>query len=330
MTAPATAAGRDTPVWLRFAILGALALLPPAAEAVGQPYLVDVFARVMIFAIAAVSLDLLLGFGGLVSFGHAAFVGVGAYAAGILNHHGIESGFVQFPAALAAAALFSLAIGAVCVRTSGVYFIMITLAFAQMLFYLGVSLEPYGGDDGMPYYASTLVEPIDLYDVHQLYYLTFAALAGVLLLLGRLVNARFGMAVRGTRSNERRMRAVGFPTYRYKLACFVVSGTLCGLAGILFAHQSGFVSPNVMHWTRSGELIVMVILGGMGTLYGAVVGAAAYLLLEGYLPELLEAVSPGWGEHWQLVFGPLLILVVLYARRGLLGLAAGFGGRRDG
>ena len=329
MNPPADGASR-TPPWLRLALLALLAVLPPVAHALDQPYLVDVFARIMVFAIAAVSLDLLIGYAGLVSFGHAAFIGVGAYAAGILNHHGIESGFVQFPVALSASALIALAIGSISVRTGGVYFIMITLAFAQMLFYLGISLEAYGGDDGMAYFPSTLVEPIDLYEVTHLYYFTFAVLALVLLFLGRLVNARFGMAVRGIRSNERRMAAIGFPTYRYKLACFVISGTLCGLSGILFAHLTSYVSPNIMHWTRSGELIVMVVLGGMGTLWGALLGAAGYLLLEGYLPELMDGVGDGYGEHWMIVFGPILILVVLYARGGLLGLLRGLTGRRDG
>jgi branched-chain amino acid transport system permease protein len=293
-----------------------LAVVPVVAGALNQPFYLDLFRRVMIFALAALSLDLILGFGGMVSFGHAAYLGIGAYAVAIPAVHGIHSGFVQWPLAIFASALVALAIGAVSLRTSGVYFIMITLAFAQMLYYLGVSLETYGGDDGMRLAArSTFGGLIDLRDPYVFYYLVFALLVAVLVVTQRLVNARFGMVIRAARSNAARARAVGFPEFRYKLVAFTMAGAICGLAGGLLANQTEYVSPGFMHWTRSGEIMVMVILGGMGTLFGPVLGAMAYLLLE----DVLSA----WTVHWQLILGPLLLLVVLYARRGLFGLVGG-------
>jgi branched-chain amino acid transport system permease protein len=296
--------------------LAVLAVVPVVAGALNQPFYLDLFRRVMIFALAALSLDLILGFGGMVSFGHAAFLGIGAYAVAIPAVHGIHSGFVQWPLAIFASALLALAIGAVSLRTSGVYFIMITLAFAQMLYYLGVSLETYGGDDGMRLAArSTFGGLIDLRNPYVFYYLVFALLVAALVVTHRLVNARFGMVIRAARSNAARARAVGFPEFRYKLVAFTMAGAMCGLAGGLLANQTEYVSPGFMHWTRSGEIMVMVILGGMGTLFGPVLGAMAYLLLE----DVLSA----WTVHWQLILGPLLLLVVLYARRGLFGLVGG-------
>jgi branched-chain amino acid transport system permease protein len=293
--------------------LGALALVPVLASALNQPFYLDLFRRIMIFALAAMSLDLILGFGGMVSFGHAAYLGVGAYAVAIPAVHGIQSGFVQWPLAVATSALIALVIGAISIRTSGVYFIMITLAFAQMLYYLGISIEAYGGDDGLRLpVRSTFAGLIDLYDPYVFYYVVLAILLLALVFGHRLVGARFGMVIRAVRSNEARTRAVGFPTFRYKLTAFVLAGGLAGLAGALLANQTEYVSPSFMHWTRSGEIMVMVILGGMGTLVGPVLGAVAYLLLE----DLLSA----WTVHWQMILGPILLLVVLYARRGLAGL----------
>jgi branched-chain amino acid transport system permease protein len=296
--------------------LAVLAVVPIVAGALNLPFYLDLFRRVMIFALAALSLDLILGFGGMVSFGHAAYLGIGAYAVAIPAVHGIHSGFVQWPLAILASALVALAIGAVSIRTSGVYFIMITLAFAQMLYYLGVSLETYGGDDGMRLAArSTFAGLIDLRNPYVFYYLVFVVLIAALVVTHRLVNARFGMVIRAARSNAARARAVGFPEFRYRLVAFTMAGALCGLAGGLLANQTEYVSPGFMHWTRSGEIMVMVILGGMGTLFGPVLGAMAYLILE----DVLSA----WTVHWQLILGPLLLLVVLYARRGLFGLVGG-------
>lgn len=305
-----------------FLVIGlvVLVLLPQVAMALDEPFYVDLFARIMIFAIAAMSLDLILGFGGMVSFGHAVYLGVGAYAVGVLSFHGIDNGLLQVVVAVVASALVSLGIGAISLRTTGVYFIMITLAFSQMLYFFGISLETYGGDDGMPTNRSEFFGAIDLYADNSLYYLVLGTLLVFLYLTSRLVRSRFGMVIRGSRSNERRMRALGFPTYRYKLAAFVLAGTMCGVAGALMANLTEFVTPEFSHWTRSGELMIMVIMGGMGTLFGPVIGATAFLLLEEYLPSIMDAVIADSGIHWQIVLGPILIFLVLFARRGILGL----------
>ena len=304
-------------------VLAALALVPAVAAAADSPFYVGLFARIMIFAIAALSLDLILGYGGLVSFGHAAYLGIGAYAVGILSFHGIANGLVHFAAALCAAAVAALVIGFVSLRTSGVYFIMITLAFSQMVYFLGISLNQYGGDDGLNIRRhSDFGSLVDLDDATTLYYLVWALLLMFLVLGSRLVRSRFGVLLEGTRSNERRMIALGFPTFRYKLTAFVIAGAVCGVAGALFANLTLFVSPSIMHWTRSGEILMMVILGGIGTLFGPVLGAAAYLLLESVLSR--------WSEHWQAVLGPFLILVVLFSKSGLLGLLGIAPRRPDG
>lgn len=303
----------------------ALAVLPPAAAALDESFLIGLFTRIFIYALAAVSLDLILGFGGMVSFGHSAYFGAGAYVVGILSFHaadggspagwsslaGLESALTAWPLAAAAAAVLALLVGAVSLRTSGMYFIMITLAFAQMLYYFFVSLEAYGGDDGLGIGRRNRVPGLDLENETVFYYVCLAVLAVFLLLGRRLVHSRFGMVLQGCKENEQRMQALGFPVYRYKLAGFVLAGAVAGLAGALMANYMGFVSPGLMHWTVSGEIMVMVILGGMGTLMGPVVGAAALLLLE-------EALS-AYMEHWMVVLGPLLVLVVLFARYGVWG-----------
>jgi branched-chain amino acid transport system permease protein len=306
--------------WVLGSGLLLLALVPPVAGVLDQPFYLDLFRRIMIFAIAAVSLDLILGYGGMVSFGHAAYLGIGAYAVGILAVHGVQSGFVQWPLAVLASALAALVIGTVSLRTSGVYFIMITLAFAQMLYYLGISIEAYGGDDGMPLpVRSRFAGPLDLRNGYVFYYLVLALLVLFLVLGHRLVHARFGMVIRAARSNERRTQAIGFPTFRYRLVAFAVAGAMCGLAGALLANQTEYLTPSFMHWTRSGEILFMVILGGMGTLFGPVLGALVLLLLEDVLSSLTV--------HWQIILGPFLVLVVLFARRGLYGAVTGDGGR---
>jgi branched-chain amino acid transport system permease protein len=292
-----------------------LALVPPVAALFNQPFYVDLFRRIMIFAIAALSLDLILGYGGMVSFGHAAYLGIGAYAVGIPAFHGLENGFVHLGLAILGSGLAALVIGAICLRTSGVYFIMITLAFAQMLYYLGISLETYGGDNGMRLAARSRFGPVDLTSPASFYYVVLVILLVVLILGRRLADARFGLVIHAVRSNEPRARAIGFSTYRYKLTAFVIAGAVCGLAGALLANQTEYITPDFMHWTRSGEIMFMVILGGMGTLIGPVVGALVLLLLE----DLLSA----WTVHWQIILGPFLVVVVLFAKRGLYGLLPG-------
>jgi branched-chain amino acid transport system permease protein len=302
------------------ALLVALALLPVYVQLSNDQFTLTLFTRIVILALAAVSLNLLIGYGGMMSFGHAAYLGIGGYAVGMLAFEHVYSGFVQWPVALAASALFALVIGALSLRTRGVYFIMITLAFAQMAYYVIAGIARYGGDDGLTIYKrSQFFWPIDLTNKVQFYYICLALLYGTIYLVWRFVNSRFGMAIQGARSNETRMRAIGFPTYRYKLTCFVIAGTLCGLAGALLANQADFVSPSMMYWTRSGDLIIMVVLGGMGSPVGAVFGAVALLVLE-------EALS-GITEYWQIILGPLLLLVVLFARGGIDGLLLTLGRR---
>jgi branched-chain amino acid transport system permease protein len=303
---------RDPRIALIAALLIFLALLPVYVMTGGNNFLLSLFTRIIILALAATSLNLILGYGGMVSFGHAVYIGIGGYVVGILAKEGIPSGFIQWPLALVVSALFALVIGALSLRTRGVYFIMITLAFAQMLYYVAVSLDRYGADDGLTIYRRSQFGPLNLSNKIVFYYLCLALLLAVIFLVARLVNSRFGMVIRGATSNERRMRAIGFPMFRYRLACFVIAGTLCGLAGILLANHTDFVSPAMMHWTRSGDLIVMVVLGGMGSTFGPLIGAVALLVLE-------EALS-GVTEYWQIILGPLLLLIVLFARGGIDGL----------
>ena len=305
-------------------------LLPPAALLAEQSYVISLFSRIIIYAIAAVSLDLLLGYAGMISLGHAAFVGIGAYVVGILFFHasqmeplatfplllpGSENGLLVLPAAVIISALFALVIGAFCLRTRGLHFIMITLAFAQMIYYFFVSLEKYGGADGLPLYSRSSLPALDLNSDPQFYYFCLGLLVLFLLLAKRLVGSRFGLMVRGGSNNERRLNALGISSYRYKLACFVIAGAGAGLAGGLLANQTEYVSPGLMHWTMSGELMVMVLLGGLGTLFGPVLGAAVFLLME----EVLAMYT----EHWMILMGPFLILVVLFAKRGIYGLITG-------
>jgi branched-chain amino acid transport system permease protein len=321
-------------------VLGALvlALFPYLGHVLGQTYLVSLVAKMLIFAIAAVSLDLILGYGGMVSFGHAAYIGLGAYAVAVFSIYGIDNGYLQLVCAIAGSALVALFIGAVSLRTSGVYFIMITLAFTQMLYYLGISLEPFGGDDGMNTRRSdfslkalgldfTLNDnlfvcekrvdkacKVDDRDGAAIYYAAYLALLAAVWFCRRLVGSRFGMVVRGAMSNPVRMQVVGYPIFRYRLTAFVIAGAICGVAGFLFANHQQYLSPVYMNWLRSGEILIMVILGGMGTIYGAVIGAIGLLTIE----ELLERYVGK--DYWQMVLGPLLVLLVLFANRGVYSL----------
>jgi branched-chain amino acid transport system permease protein len=299
-------------------LLAILALLPVYCALTGNYFALSLFTRIVILAMAAVSLNLIMGFGGMVSFGHAVYLGIGGYVVGILAKEGVGSGFLQWPLALVISGLFALAVGALSLRTRGVYFIMITLAFAQMAYYVASGLERYGGDDGLTLYKrSTFGGVIDLSNKTLFYYVCLALLLAVVYLVRRLANSRFGLVIQGVRSNERRMRAIGFPTFRYKLACFVISGVLCGLAGVLLANHTDFISPAIMQWTRSGDLIVMAVLGGMGSVMGPVIGAVTLLVLE----EALSRVT----EYWPIILGPLILLVVLFARGGIDGMLARLG-----
>ncbi len=314
----------------------ALFSLPFIAQAANQPFWVDLATRIVIYGIAAMSLDIILGYGGMVSLGHAMFLGIGAYSVGILTHHSFEgsavpflpgewtgsiSGFIHLPATIISSALLGLTIGLLSLRTVGVYFIMITLAFAQMVFFFMISLPTYGGEDGLNVWGRSELPGLDLSDSTTFYYVCFVLLLAFWFLVRRLVDSRFGGVLRGCKQNEQRLKALGYETLRYKLLAFTIAGAGAGLAGGLLANLTEFVGPGIMHWTKSGELIVMVLLGGMGTLIGPIFGSAALLLLE----EVLSAYT----EHWMIVLGPILLLVVLFARKGIYGFLAG-SGAKDG
>ncbi|MEO1609636.1 MAG: branched-chain amino acid ABC transporter permease [Pseudomonadota bacterium] len=301
-------------------VLAVLIVLPPLAFLMGQTFWLDVATRLVILSIAAVSLNLVLGYGGMISFGHAAFIGIGAYAVGIPSYHalygGFESaashnGFWHFALAIAVSAVFALITGAISLRTRGVHFIMITMAFGQMAFFAVLSLETYGGDDGLTIDTRSELPLISLDDPLQLYGFCLAMLFLALFMVHRIVNSRFGMVLQSARQNEERTCALGFNAYIYKLTAYVISGALCGVAGALLGNFTTFISPEMMDWTRSGELMFMVILGGAAHLFGPLIGTAVFLLLE----EVLSRFT----VHWHLPFGIMLVLAVLFMRGGLSG-----------
>jgi len=303
----ASAAARWTP-WLALALLGAFPLLAPA---LGLDFYVGFVRRALIFALAAAGLNFILGFGGMAALGHAGFIGVGAYALVALVNAGVDSAWILWPAAVALAAGVAALIGLVALRTRGVYFIMITLAFAQMLYFIAVSLRVYGGDDGYNLPARpTLGLGLDLAHEPTLYWVVLALFAGVMALLNRATLSRFGHALTGIRDNETRMQAMGYPVFRLRLAAFAIAPAIAGLAGALLVTNNSFVSPAVMHWTQSATLIVMVVIGGVGRRWGGPVGAGVWILLEEFTKQ--------YTDYWHLPLGVLLLLIVFLAPRGLV------------
>ena len=300
-------------VVLPAAMFAALAAVPLIAMALTRSYLIDLATRIMIFAIAALALDLLVGYAGLISFGHAAFIGIGAYAVGILSAHHVADALIALPAAVGGCVLFAAATGGICLRTTGAYFIMMTLAFGQMAFFVASSLAPYGGDNGLSLAGRNTVAGLTLLRSDRVFYYVVLGCLGVTFLICRsLVGSRFGRVLRGAQQNPTRMATIGFKVRRFQLVAYVISGAFGGLSGFLLANSAEFVSPAYMSWQRSGELIVMVILGGLGTLSGAMIGTAIYLFAE----EWLSGIT----ENWKVIFGPLLVLVVLFARGGIVGV----------
>lgn len=296
-------------------IFTALALLPLAASLSGNSHWLGLMTRVMALALAALSLDFILGIGGLVSFGHAAYIGLGGYVGGILAQHGLGDMLLSLPVTLLVTGLFAALTGAVCLRTKGVAFIMITLAFGQMAYFLAQALYAYGGDDGLTLAARATVAGLPLLAGRvAFYYIVLAALGLAFLLLRRIAASRFGRALQGARDNGERMASLGYDVFRIRLAAYVIAGMMAGVAGLLLANHTLFISPATMAWQRSGELIFMVIIGGLGSLWGAILGAGAFLLIE-------ESLS-GLTENWKALFGLLIMLFVLFARGGLTGLAA--------
>jgi branched-chain amino acid transport system permease protein len=300
---------------LPVALFAVLALAPLAAHFGASGYILALLTRTMILGLAAMSLDLLIGCGAMISFGHAAFIGIGAYAVGILSSQGIDDIFVQLAAALAVAAIFAFFTGAISLRTRGVYFIMITLAFGQMLYFLFTSLAAYGGDDGMSLSRSHVFGMPLLRNDVTLYYVAFALLLIFYIVMRAIVASRFGRVLRGIKDNPVRMEALGFAPYRYQLTAYVIAGMIAAVAGVELANLSEFVSPAYVSWQRSGDLIFMIVLGGLGSLHGAILGAAVFTLLAEFLSGLTE--------YWGMIFGPILIIVVLFARGGLASLFRG-------
>ncbi len=305
-----------------------LLLVAPLILAVtGQGFYLDLLTRILILAIAVASLNLLVGYAGMISLGHAAYIGIGAYSVGIPAYYEVYNGFIHLLVAVACSATFALITGAICLRTKGLYFILITLAFSQMLYFTLVSIDQYGADDGLVIHQrSQFTTWLSLDHATTLYYTVLFTLLLLLFAMHRLIHARFGRVIVGGKHNDERMQALGFNTYQYKLVCYVISGTMCGLAGFFMANFSHFISPQMIDWTHSAELIFMLIIGGSGALFGPLIGTAAFLLLE----EWLSGIT----VHWHLIFGLLLIALVLFfgqgGLHGLFGRARRlFGGVRE-
>ena len=312
------------------ALFFALLLVPIWAHYSDEPYTITLATRVVILALAGVGLNLALGLGGLVSLGHAMFFGIGGYAAGILASHaqsytplmewpvlieGTQFMPVIWLVAVSASALVALVTGALSLRTSGVYFIMITLAFGQMFFYFTISWPAYGGEDGLSIYVRDHFPGLNTLVPIQFFAICFVALMLALVFVARINRSGFGLALNAARQNEARVRAVGIEPYRLRLMAFVISGAITGLAGALYADLNRFVSPTMFSWQTSGEIMVFVILGGVARLFGPVAGAALFIILE----EVLGGLS----DYWHIYLGLLLLFVVLFARGGLIGLIAG-------
>jgi branched-chain amino acid transport system permease protein len=312
--------------WATLIVMALLAVLPPLFLWNGQAFYMDLATRMVFLAIAAVSLNLILGFGGMVSFGHAVFLGIGAYCVGIPVYHGTYgefdliasyNGTFHILLAVGVSALFALITGMICLRTRGVYFIMITMAFAQMVFYFFVSLETYGGDDGLVIDVRSELPLITLDNPLQLYLLGYVSLVVAMLIVRTIVNSRFGMVLQGAKDNNERVVTLGYNTYLYRLTAYVISGAMCGYAGALLGNFTTFISPEMMDWTRSGELMFMVILGGAATTLGPVLGVIIFVVVE--------EVFSHFTIYWHLPFGIMLILIVLFARGGLMALLPGKG-----
>ncbi len=304
---PQTISGRVYAV-----ILLILAPAPFVFEWINQPFYLDLLSRALILAIAVVSLNLILGFGGMVSLGHAAYIGIGAYSVGIPSYYDFYNGWLHLGLALSVSAAFAFVTGAISLRTKGVYFIMITMAFSQMVYFTFLSLEEYGADDGLVIYSrSEFPEWLTMDGSTSLYYWIFGLLLLSLFFVRRLVHARFGRVIVGSKFNDQRMQALGFDTYRYRLVCYVISAMMCSLAGMLLGNFTGFISPDMIGWARSGELIFMVIIGGAGTFFGPLVGTIAFVLLE----EFLSLIT----VYWHLIFGVMLVALVLFGKGGIDG-----------
>lgn len=308
--------------WVPLLVLIMLAGVPFVAQATDQTFYIAFFARIIIYAIAACALNIALGYGGLVSFGHSLFLGIGGYAVGLASFYGVGNGWIHLLLCLGACGFVAFVTGIISLRTSGIAFIMITLAFAQMGYFLFVSLKAYGGDDGLSIALGSRFGPLDLASATTVYIVAFLVLILSIWWLARLRVAPFGIVIRGAKQNARRVSAAGIPVVRYQLLAYVLSGMLCGVAGLLLANLNAFASPSTLAWSVSGELIVIVVIGGLGTVFGPLMGALVFLGLE----EVLK----GWTDHWMVIFGPLIVLVALLGKRGIVGMLERFDARDAG
>ncbi|MFQ3787888.1 branched-chain amino acid ABC transporter permease [Halomonas sp. A29] len=315
---------------VQLGLLALLLLTPLAAYFLGHIYYVNLASRITLVAMAAVGLNLAIGYGGMVSFGHAAYFGLGGYVAGISAYHafdftpvigwpvaipGSDSMLVIWLAAIALCGLLALVIGAISLRTTGVYFIMITLAFAQMIYYFANSWPTYGGEDGLPIYLRNSLPLVDTNDALTFFLICFGGLVLALAFTSRIMKSRFGAALTMARLNDTRLATAGIAPYPIRLVAFVMSAMITGLAGALYADLNGFVSPTMLSWHMSGELMVIVILGGVGRLYGPLAGAILFVMMETLLG--------GMTEYWKLFLGLVLLFVVLFAKHGVMGWLAG-------
>ncbi|HWK60772.1 MAG TPA: branched-chain amino acid ABC transporter permease [Eoetvoesiella sp.] len=300
-------------IWIA-ALFFVLACIPFVAHALDEPFYVTFFARVLVYALAACALNVVLGLAGLVSFGHAMFIGLGCYTVGILSYYGIDNGWIQLLVCIAACVVVGVLVGTVCLRTSGIGFIMITLAFSQMLYFLMISLTEFGGDDGLNIYAPSDFGFFQLDGSSEVYWAAWALLLALAVFLLRFRVSPFGMVLRATHINPRRVDAFGYSVFGVQLASYVMSGVITGIAGFLLANLTAFASPSYIAWHVSGELIVMVVIGGIGAVTGPIVGALAFLVMEDVLK--------GWTSHWMLIMGPIIVLIALLGRNQFAWLKA--------
>lgn len=296
-----------------FTVIVLLLIAPAIISLMSHSFYLDLLTRILILTIAVVSLNLIVGYGGMISLGHAAYLGIGAYSVGIPSYYEVYNGYIHLGLAIGGSALFALVTGIICLRTRGLYFILITLAFTQMLYFTFVSIEEYGADDGLVIYQrSEFGGLLDIENANTLYYAVLVVLLLSLYLMHRLIHARYGKVLFGSKHNDERMQSLGYDTYQYKLSCYVISGTLCGIAGFFLGNFTNYISPEMMDWTHSGELIFMMVIGGTGAVLGPVLGTATFLFLE----EFLSSIT----VYWHLIFGLLLIALVMFGKGGLHGL----------
>ncbi len=316
---PTLAERVDRRVWVAGFLMLLFALVPLYAWLADDVYVLTYFGRMLIFALAAVGLNLILGFGAMASLGHAMYFGFGAYTVGILSTWGVANGWLHLSVALAVTVLIAVPVGWIALRTRGMAFIMITLAFAQLFFYVFVSLRSFGGDEGLSLTELSGFGALTG-NKYAIYLSLLLTLILVLWFTHRLVKSRFGLVLRASRHNEPRLNALGTASQPYRLVAYVLSAQICAVAGFFMANLTGFVSPSLMSWLISAEFMVMVLLGGMGTVFGPVIGAAGLLLIE----DGLKTVT----EHWPLILGPLIVLAVIWLRQGLWGLMAPSGSKQ--